>query len=117
MKEYVINHPTSDGIKYVTKREVEHSLLSGDKIDVYYECGSKKHYAVEIKPSSSNDTDILRGIFQCVKYKAVMDAERVRFGGNYENDALLVIAGTMSCENRQTAIDLGVRFIDNFKCN
>ena len=117
IKEYVMNHPTSVGIRLVKNREKEHPILSGDRVDVYFECGNKKHYAVEIKPSSSDEADILRGIFQCVKYKAVMDAERVRYGGNYENDALLVIAGTMSSENKQTAIDLGLKYIENFKYN
>ena len=55
----------------------------------------------------------MRGIFQCVKYKAVMDAERVADYGNYDNEVILVIGGEMSMSNRQLASDLGIKYFDN----
>lgn len=42
-----------------------------------------------------------------------MDAERVVYG-NYENKAILVVAGTLSPENKQIANDLNVKYIENF---
>ena len=114
IKDFIINNPDSIGInkKKVKKIESERNLLSGDKLDVYFET-KKIHYAIEVKPSTSPDADIRRGIFQCIKYKAVMDAERVVYG-NYENKAILVVAGTLSPENKQIANDLNVKYIENF---
>ncbi len=114
LKDYIANHPEMLGIKMVKKSETEHDLLSGDRLDVYFET-KKCHYAIEVKPSTSPKEDVLRGIFQCIKYKAVMDAERVKFNDNYENEVLLVLAGEITPDNRQIAADLGVRVKPNFK--
>ena len=64
--------------------------------------------------SSSPEYDITRGIFQCVKYQAVMDAARVADYGNYNNKVILVMAGTMSAKNKQLANDLAINYIENF---
>lgn len=115
LKEYIANHPESIGVRKVTYTETEHSLLSGDSLDVYFECKKKQHFAIEVKPATSSEADILRGVFQCVKYKAVMDAMRVVDNDNYENNTLLVLAGDMPDFVKQVANDLNVRFIESFK--
>lgn len=115
LKEYIAKHPNAIGILGVKVAKTEHDLLSGDRLDVYFECKGTKHIAVEVKPSTSPEQDVLRGIFQCIKYKAVMDSERVVYNNNYENKVILVIAGLMSPQNRQIAADLGVRVIEKFK--
>lgn len=74
LKEYICTHPEAIDLKKVVKAETEHLLPSGDKLDVYFELVDGTHVAVEVKPSTSDDSDITRGIFQCVKYKAIMDA-------------------------------------------
>ena len=89
--------------------------MSGDRLDVYFECKKKRHYAIEVKPKSSPEGDILRGVYQCVKYKAVMDAMRVVENDNYENNTILVIAGEMTDFVRQVANDLNVRYIEGFR--
>ena len=114
LKDYICKNPQRLNIKKVRKSETEHELYSGDRLDVYFET-NLCHYAIEVKPSTSPDTDILRGIFQCIKYKAVMDAERVLFNKNYENKTILVLAGTISPENKQIALDLKVDYIENFQ--
>ena len=52
---------------------MEMLLYSGDIIDVSFQ-NNNIWIGVEVKSSISNSKDIIRGIFQCVKYKAVMDA-------------------------------------------
>ena len=114
IKDYIYNNPEKSlNIKKVIAKGTEHYLLSGDRLDVYL-ATKKCHFAIEVKPSTSSDDDIRRGIFQCIKYKAVMDAERVLIG-NYENKAILVIRGTLSPENKQIASDLRVEVRENFK--
>ena len=114
IKEYIRSHPESIGIKKINFAETEHNLLSGDRLDVYFECKGNKHIAVEVKPSTSPEDDITRGIFQCVKYQAVMDAGRVADYGNYNNEVILVIAGIMSAKNKQLANDLAINYIEKF---
>ena len=115
LKEFIANHPESIGIKGVKEKKIEYGLLSGDSLDVYFECRRKIHYAIEVKPTSSPESDVLRGVFQCVKYKSVMDAMRVIDNDNYENKTLLVLAGEMTDFVKQVARDLGVKYIENFR--
>lgn len=114
LKEYIAKHPESIDVKGVKVTKTEYELLSGDRLDVYFECNRRKHYAIEVKPKSSPEGDILRGVFQCVKYKSIMDAMRVVDSKNYENYTLLVLAGDMPDKIKQIAADLGVEYIDNF---
>lgn len=113
LKEYIHNHPESIGIKGINFSETEHDLLSGDSLDVFFDCKSI-HYAIEVKPKTSPVGDVIRGVFQCVKYKAVMDAMRVADNGNYENETLLVLGGEMPDSARQIANDLNIQYIECF---
>ena len=114
IKEFICSHPESIGLKKVISAKTEYDLLSGDKLDVYFECRGNKHIAIEVKPSSSPEYDITRGIFQCVKYQAIMDAARVADYGNYNNEVVLVMAGIMSAKNKQLANDLAINYIEDF---
>lgn len=114
LKEYVAAHPETIGIKGVLAFDTEHVLPSGDRLDVYFELKNGERIAVEVKPSSSPDEDVSRGIFQCVKYKAVMEAVKTITYSNYEIKTLLVCGGLMSNQNKQLAEDLGAPYIDNY---
>lgn len=55
------------------KPDTEVPLLSGDRVDNVYD--RKDRIAViEVKSWISNDDDVERGIYQCIKYRAVMEA-------------------------------------------
>ncbi len=54
--------------------ENEKVLSSGDRLDAYFSNG-KDRLAVEVKASNANDDELMRGVYQCVKYRAVMRAE------------------------------------------
>ena len=115
LKEYIAFHPSSIGLSNVSAFDTEHILPSGDRLDVYFELKDGSRVAVEVKPSTSPDDDITRGIFQCVKYKAVMEAVRKVISGDYDVLTILVCGGLMSGQNKQLAEDLGVEYMDNFK--
>ena len=83
LKNYVQQNPDKFGIKRVLYSSTEKMLLSADRLDVYFETQSNMHVAVEVKPQTAPEEDVMRGIFQCVKYKAVMDAERVADYGQH----------------------------------
>src|SRR5690606_38444125 len=53
----------------------EHRLSSGDSLDAYFTNG-RESLAVEVKASSASDVELIRGIYQAVKYRAVLRAER-----------------------------------------
>ena len=74
LKLYVCANPHKVGLRDVDPvGEPEHCLPSGDKIDVIFN-HSRRVHAVEIKPKSSPAADLARGLFQCVKYRSVLQA-------------------------------------------
>ena len=74
LKLYISNNPSSVGVNLKgLKAETEKGLPSGDSIDVSFE--NNGHWiGVEVKSAISDDLDILRGLYQCVKYQAVMES-------------------------------------------
>ena len=114
IKKFVYNNPESLGINGVIRNETEYPLPSGDRLDVYFET-SDCRYAIEVKPSTSPDDDITRGIFQCVKYKAVMEAIRKIGYDKYAVKTLLVTASGLSERNKKLAEALNVPYTENYK--
>lgn len=64
------------GLKNV-RAETEVELLSADRVDVVV-YADKRTIAIEVKSCDSNDNDLQRGIYQCVKYHAVLRAMDAR---------------------------------------
>lgn len=74
LKEWVFTNPVALGLSKNFKAEKEHGLLSGDRIDVLFTNG-EKFVAVEVKSWRSSVDDFKRGIYQCVKYRHVLEAQ------------------------------------------
>lgn len=72
-KDYVRNNPEKLYLPKNMTSSVECELESGDRIDVVFE-NKKKIVGIEVKSRISNVDDIQRGLFQIVKYQAVMSA-------------------------------------------
>ena len=115
LKEYIFNNPNVIGIEEYTEKQTEHILLSADRIDVWFKLADDSCVAVEVKSHKSTEADILRGIFQCVKYKAIMDAEDKVHRSEASNSSILVLGGTLSEHNKYYSDMLGVTVIDNVK--
>jgi len=111
LKEYILQHPKEFDVYDIKEKENEHTLLSGDRLDVYFKLNDGKQIAIEVKSRISDDADVLRGIYQCVKYKAVLSAECLAHGENANVDAFLVIENEMSEENRKTANMLSLKYV------
>lgn len=74
LKEYVAMTPAVVGLAATHPiGTVELSLPSGDCLDVSFN-GKGPWVAAEVKSALSNEADLIRGLFQCVKYRAVMEA-------------------------------------------
>lgn len=112
-KNYIAHHPRSVGLKKsLAPGETEYQLPSGDTPDVLFH-SARCRIAVEVKSHISPETDIKRGIFQCVKYQAILKACRSVEIGTYETDAILAIEGSLSKELIRVKNTLGVQVIEN----
>ena len=87
-----------------TNTEVE--LLSGDRVDVV-SITEDRTVAIEVKSKDSDWADLRRGVYQCVKYRAVMKAQDIRRNPNVES--WLVTETPLPDELKNLARRLGVQ--------
>ena len=74
LKEHVATHPALIGLAATIANGVtEYVLPSGDEPDVLFREG-QEWIAVEVISHISGDDDLVRGLFQCIKYQAVLEA-------------------------------------------
>lgn len=74
LKDWAVKNPAALGLARAFKGSPEKGLLSGDRIDVLFTDG-ESFVAVEVKSTLSTDDDLRRGVYQCVKYRAVVAAQ------------------------------------------
>src|SRR5690606_389337 len=74
LKAWAARNPVELGLAQAFKGTPEKGLLSGDRIDVLFTDGTS-FVAVEVKSTLSTDDDLRRGVYQCVKYRAVVAAQ------------------------------------------
>lgn len=74
LKDWAVKNPVALGLAQAFKGTPEKGLLSGDRIDVLVTDGAS-FVAVEVKSTLSTDDDLRRGVYQCVKYRAVVEAQ------------------------------------------
>lgn len=89
----------------IVETDTEVELRSGDRVDVCY-YAKKKIVAIEVKSRDSNCADLCRGIYQCIKYKAVLRAQE-----NRSIRSLLVTECKLTDDLRKLADRLGVRHL------
>ena len=88
-----------------SKTEVD--LLSGDRVDVVYRTPDEV-VAIEVKSRISDWDDFRRGVYQCVKYRAVMEAQEKEDTSGRRVRALLVTETPLPSDLVRTAKRLHV---------
>jgi hypothetical protein len=74
LKSFLVQNPNRIGIQWKTNGDTERLLLSGDRLDISFR-DDRRWIAVELKGKHSPPADLVRGIFQCVKYKVILAAQ------------------------------------------
>ncbi|MDY7540126.1 hypothetical protein QN372_06055 [Undibacterium sp. RTI2.1] len=112
LKEYVANNPHAIGLpKSTPAGTTEYRLSSGDVLDVSFQY-KKSWVGVEVKSRISDHADITRGIFQCVKYQAVLDAMLISEAKDQNTNTILVLESELPEHLRPLCNLLGVEVID-----
>lgn len=110
LKLLAAQNPAFFGAPDNAEGEVEFALPSGDSIDLVFRC-SKRWVAVEIKSIISGDADLLRGLFQCIKYEAVLRAMHQVSGCEVEMDVLLCVGKPLAPALESIRASLGVKVV------
>ena len=103
-------HPAWFGIPECPA-SVEHPFVTGDAVDVLFTHGARM-WGVEVKSAVSREGDILRGLFQCVKYRALLQAEQAAAGNACFVDVYLACEHEFPAKLLGVAHVLGVEFFD-----
>lgn len=73
LKEFVSRNPHLIGLKGFPIGLIEHIFPSADAVDILF-ASDPQRVGVEVKDIKSDESDIRRGLYQCVKYRALMEA-------------------------------------------
>jgi len=107
LKAWVAADPSRIGLsKRYGSGVPEYRLMSGDEVDVMF-MSRNTFRAVEVKSIRSNDEDLKRGIYQCVKYREVKTAEVAPYHSDVE--AILVAERELPLELKERAAILGIK--------
>lgn len=115
LKEYVINNcETIENLRLLGCKkdcaETEHLLPSLDRPDVLFR-NDGFSVACEIKSWHSDEDDLLRGIFQCVKYTALLNAIHTLKGETTASECILIVQEDLPRELQRVANRLRVPHI------
>lgn len=113
LKDHVAGNPSVVGLPAGTPvGETEYPLPSGDFLDVSF-ADQDMWVAAEVKSAISDEADVVRGLFQCVKYRAVMEAVMRSEGRPQSARAVLVLEAHLSPSLVPLRNLLGVEVVDN----
>ena len=111
LKEYVANNPFVIGLpRSSPSGRTEYLFPSADSADVVF-ATSRQLVGVEVKSRISNDADLNRGIFQAVKYQALLRAEQRARLESPTATAVLVSERTLPDKLKNLADTLGIEVI------
>jgi hypothetical protein len=111
-KRWLAAQPQLFGLSAEVRGEEEADLDSGDTIDVLYKT-ARRTVGVEAKSRLSAEGDLLRGVFQCVKYAAVLRAMARWKGERAPCAVYLALEASATPLLRETAGVLGVALVEN----
>lgn len=115
LRNYIFEHPEFFGITPLYKYR-EYPLKSGDAIDVLFEM-SDEMLGIEVKSGRSGMDDYERGIFQCVKYQAVLEAENKIQSNAKTVRIFLVLEDSLPKKLIRMRDKLGIIVVENFQRN
>lgn len=112
LKRWIADHPERlKDFGHYTRGTVEELLCSGDSIDAML-FGVSDRLAVEVKASNASQDELIRGIFQCVKYRSTMQAEAHAYPDKRLPGACVLISTVALSERAQAVADaLAIPFL------
>ena len=106
--KYVAKHPWDIGLpKDLGEGCTKYRFLSGDRPDVFFESQGRV-MAIEVKPDFASEDDLERGIYQCIKYRAVARAQQEAEEDPPTADVRLVVGKALPSNLQKLAKQLKV---------
>jgi hypothetical protein len=112
LKEYLSSHPQVLGIGKNSPADKEYPFISADRIDLLFRSGTTQ-IGVEVKAANVDEAELMRGLFQAVKYLALIEAHQRYEQKTIDARVLLAIGGGLSPELASLADLLDVSVAQN----
>lgn len=91
LREWVAEHPAHFvDFGAFPRGQMEVPLYSGDKVDVLF-ANAETTLAVEVKAANAPESEMWRGVFQCIKYRAVLRATGLVREDDQDTQVLLAV--------------------------
>lgn len=113
LREYIFEHPELFGYSPTAKFR-EYPLKSGDIVDVVFETPDEV-IGIEVKSARSGYDDLERGIFQCIKYRTILEAEIFVKGTVRKVKCFLVIESALPRDLLRVSQKLYIDVLENFR--
>ncbi|MDZ7711766.1 MAG: hypothetical protein U5L06_00945 [Rhodovibrio sp.] len=112
LKDHVFAHPRKcGGPPRIVYSDIEYRTKSWDEVDVIF-FGENKIVVAEIKSRISVAGDLAKGVYQCIKYRAVIEAEMAVRMDSRPVLAVLVTEAPLPLEAQKAARKLQVKHIN-----
>lgn len=112
LKKHIATHPQLLNLPRHIQGIEEYDLPSGDSVDVVFTCGGAL-IGAEVKSFISSEVDITRGLFQCVKYRAVMEAYQASLSHERDVRVVLILEGSLPSKLIPLRNMLGIEVLEN----
>lgn len=110
LKRWVREHPEElEDFGEFEPGKNEAVLSSGDRLDVLFANG-RQRLAVEVKTSKCSEDELMRGVYQCVKYRAILRAEQLAMRQVPNGEAVLVCPRAPGKKTKALVKRLNVNF-------
>lgn len=113
-KIFISNHPELFEIIKLQNVHIEYIFPSQDAIDVLFKTNNT-WIGIEVKSHISDVEDILRGLFQCVKYKALIEAVQMTQNMKPNMEVFLALENNFPDALLSIKNILGINVKDNIK--
>jgi hypothetical protein len=114
LKQFLAVHPKLLGIAGRPEASLEHVLRSGDRLDLLF-VTTKEVVAVEVKAETAPANEIERGIFQAIKYQALLEATALFSDQKRSVRVVLALGGPFPKSLFAVRNTLNVECIDNLR--
>lgn len=99
-----------------TESQCEYLFWSLDRLDVIIKT-TEEWIGFEVKPLSASPQELRKGVYQAVKYNALMRADMRDHGVVKPCRCILVIQGLLTVDLKQLANRLRVKVVEGFCTN
>jgi len=100
---------SNEGIVF---EQQEYLFWSLDRLDLLLKT-SNEWIGIEVKPSGASDDEIRKGLYQVIKYRALLDAELLAEGLPQSSSCILVTGGLFPPSLKALAERFQIRVIEN----